>query len=200
MYKLSADNEKELNGVNKHVKDSNFFFDAGSDMPSMEMTMPSKECVDRFITEGKDEFDDLIHIFSVLKKYNMHFGYRVMNEIARYMCNVYDTTSYPNKSIIALDNQILQKILPKFYGSYDKLWGPLIEILSLCTISGTRWKKDIDSELLISELNSISGGLITDFEINADTVVKVFKYPKAAMKIIEMMSDLNTTGFATFIK
>lgn len=200
LYKLSADNEKELKEVNKYIGDNNFFFDAGSDMPNVVMTMPSKECVDRFIMEGKSEFDDLIHIFSVLKKYNMHFGYRVMNEIARYMCNVYDTTSYTNKSVKALDNQILQKVLPKFYGSYDKLWGPLIEILSLCTISGARWKKDVDSETLISELNSISGGLITDLEINADMVTKVFKYPKAAMKIIEMLSDLNTAGFATFIK
>ena len=200
IYNLSIENAEQLKKVDKCVKDSNFFFDADADMPAVKITMPSQERVNRFIAEGKVEFDDVVRIFTVLKKYNMHFGYRVINEIAGYMCNVYDSTSYTNKSVRALDNQILQKILPKFYGSYDKIWRPLVEVLSLCTITEVTWKRDIDAEGIMSELKRISANKVSNFEINADVAASMFKYPKTALKIIEMLGDLNTVGFATFIK
>lgn len=200
IYNLSIENADQLKKVDKCVKDNNFFFDADKNMPAIRITMPSKECVNRFIAEGKDEFDDLIRIFTVLKKYNMHFGYRVINEISRYMCNVYESTSYANKSIRAFDNQILQKILPKFYGAYDKIWAPLVELLSLCTINQVSWKRDTDAEGIISELKGISANKVISFEINAEVAVSIFKYPKTALKILEMLEDLNIVGFATFIK
>lgn len=200
LYNLSAENNNQLKQVDKCVKDSNFFFDIDADMPAVKITMPSKEHVNRFIAEGKDEFDVIVLIFTVLKKYNMHFGYRVINEIAGYMCNVYDTTRYVNKSIRALDNQILQKILPKFYGSYDKIWRPLVEVLSLCTISEVTWKQDVDADGIISELKRISANKASSFEINSEVAASIFKYPKTALKILEMLEDLNTVGFATFIK
>ena len=200
IYNLSTENTDQLKKVDKCVKDNAFFFDADANMPAIRITMPSKECVDRFIAEGKDEFDDIISIFTVLKKYNMHFGYRVINEISGYMCNVYESTSYTHKSVRALDNQILQKILPKFYGSYDKIWGPLVELLSLCTKIQVSWKRDTDAEGIISELKRVSENKVTSFEINAGVAVSIFKYPKTALKIIEMLGDLNIVGFATFIK
>jgi len=200
LYHLSPDNISEIKAVDKSIKNDDFFFDAASDMPAVRITMPAKECVDRVISESKDEFDDLIHIFAKLKQYNMHFGYRVMNEIARYMCNVFDNTSCANKAALALDNQILQKILPKMYGSYDKLWGPLVEILDGLLLSSLGWNRDTDAETVIHDLNVQSGGAITGLDFNADTAVATFKYPKSALKIIEMMADLNELGFATFIK
>lgn len=200
LYSLSEDNINEIKSVDKCVKDDNFYFDELSDMPTVKITMPSRECVDRLIRESSNEFDDLIHIFTILKKYNMHFGYRVMNEIAQYMCNVFNNTSYLKGATIALDNQILQKVLPKMYGSYDKLWGPLIEILNCLLITPMEWSRDTDSEELIHDLNVKSEGKITGFNFNSNISVALFKYPKSALKIAEMMADLNEVGFATFIK
>ena len=59
--------------------------------------------------------EEIININDILKKYNLHFGYRVASEIALYVSNVKKYVATPNDEILskALDYQIIQKILPK---------------------------------------------------------------------------------------
>lgn len=199
IYNISPSNQAKLNSVVNAVIDEAFYFDAGTDMPAVEITILDKENVNRFITTAGSYFDDLISIFMILKKHNLHFGYRVMNEVSLYMCNVFEHTSYNEREKRGLDNQILQKVLPKLYGSYDKIWKPLTEILGVLLNNAIDIKAE-DADDLIDTLKNATAGKITALELDGTTADAEFKYPKSAMKVINMLADLNEAGFATFIK
>ena len=203
LYTLDQDMKDILSTTNMAFSDDLFFFDVGVTLPDIKITIPSKNNVNTFIMQYPAEYKDLLNIFTILKKYNMQFGYRVMNEISLYMCNVSTNTSYAKKSIIALDLQLLQKVLPKFHGAYDKLWKPLVEVLNSCMqpqIKST-WKIDIGADELIDQLSKdLSGTKLTGLELTKQQVDLLFKYPRTAVKILIMINDLNTVGFATFIK
>lgn len=199
LYNLNSEQSSLINSTSKLISNSDFYFDAGTDMPQMKITLPNTLSVNIFADKCPTEFDTLIKIFAILKKYNMHFGYRVMNEISCYMCNTVANTTSVNRTQIAFDNQILQKILPKIYGSYDKIWKPLITILGELLITVTDFS-DLDSDALIDKLKQISGEKIKSLELNGSTAATIFKYPKSSIKIIEMLEDLDVAGFATYIK
>jgi 5-methylcytosine-specific restriction endonuclease McrBC GTP-binding regulatory subunit McrB len=66
---------------------------------------------------GKNYLQELLNI---LRKYNLHFGYRVANELGRFM--VIAHSEIDNfKLNDAFDIQMMQKILPKFHGTKAKL-------------------------------------------------------------------------------
>lgn len=65
-----------------------------------------------------DIFDTLFEIFKVLEEENRHFGYRVFNEVSLYLKNYLEYNQDISKG---LDNQVLQKILPKINGTTEEL-------------------------------------------------------------------------------
>lgn len=199
LYNLSDEISSKLESVKQTVSDSEFFFDDDADMPSIKVIMPSKENANRFSSDASEQFKDLIEIFIILKKHGMHFGYRVMNEVSLYMCNAMNNTSYSRRETVAFDNQLLQKILPKMYGSFDKLWIPLAEIAQSILKSPVDILSS-DPDLFIENLKSISSGEIDSLRLSADMSEKYFKYPKSALKIFEMLNGLYMSGFTTFIK
>lgn len=69
----------------------------------------------------------LIDLLKILQPYRMHFGYRVVNEISRYVRLSQEFVG-PDALDTALDLQIRQKILPKFHGSRATLEKPLKEL------------------------------------------------------------------------
>lgn len=72
----------------------------------------------------------LSRINEILNEYNMHFGYRVANEIATYMIKAKENCKENDKHLdCAFDFQIKQKVLPKFNGSAVKLKEPLEGLL-----------------------------------------------------------------------
>ena len=199
IYNLTPDQIALVESASKIITSPDFYFDAGTDMPSMTIKLPSAASVNDFASKCQEEFDVLIKLFSVLKKHNMHFGYRVMNEISCYMCNAIANTTYVDRDKVAFDNQILQKVLPKIYGSYDKIWSPLVEMLG--ELLNTREDfSGLDANVLIDKLKQTSGGTIKSLELNGITAKSYFKYPKSAVKIMEMLEDLELAGFATYIK
>jgi len=62
-------------------------------------------------------------------RYNMHFGYRVANEMARFILLSSDAVDNFRWEE-ALDIQIIQKILPKIHGTKTKLDNPIKEMLN----------------------------------------------------------------------
>jgi len=70
-----------------------------------------------------------------LSPYNLHFGYRVVNEVSRFMVYAHEMVEKVNPKDI-FDIQILQKILPKFHGSQAKLEEPLKKLKEFCKKSG----------------------------------------------------------------
>ena len=129
---LDRANTLELNEVYldqyKEMKDD-FTLVAGIDLEKLfsRPTLPPQHADFLSFAERHGDYHALlVQINELLSRYNMHFGYRVANEIAAYMNNV---NSYSSDSAevlgIAFDLQIKQKILPKFSGSAAKLEEPL---------------------------------------------------------------------------
>ena len=70
-------------------------------------------------------------LLNLLKEYNLHFGYRVVNEISRFVRTAHDMIHMFNMDD-AIDVQFLQKVLPKFHGTQAKLAEPLAAVHSFC--------------------------------------------------------------------
>ena len=115
------------------------------------------------------------------------------------MCSVNKNTSYENKYNRAFDNQILQKVLPKLYGSYDKIWAPLVEILGALLKQPIQLNSE-NKDALIENLSTLTDNKLTSLNFDVTTADECFNYPKSAIKISEMLLDLSSSGFATFIK
>jgi energy-coupling factor transporter ATP-binding protein EcfA2 len=147
-------------------------------------------------TTNRNVMGDLLGIFKLLEKYNLHFGYRVINEISLYITNAQnDIATYPKLAEEALDFQLLQKVLPKFNGSIQKLWDPFVEILSyIRTTSGTPLQTD--------EFSSITTQLFNKDLVNVTDAeyTSVFKYPRTAKKLLNLLRNLENNGFASFIE
>lgn len=126
------------------------------------------------------EANPIAELLIVLKKYNLHFGYRVINEISRFVWLAKEHLADKFNLNDAIDIQILQKILPKFHGTQAKLEQPLRDIFSFCYEN----KPDVPQELLEKA---------TELDIEA-------RYPRAAQKIARMISNLKTQGYTSFIE
>lgn len=72
--------------------------------------------------------DRIRAIHGLMEEYNLHFGYRVANEIARYLALTKEFVG-DDQLDFALDLQVLQKVLPKLAGSRAKLERPLEALL-----------------------------------------------------------------------
>ena len=125
--------------------------------------------------------DLLADLFQILRHYHLHFGYRVINEISRFVVLASEQVS-DFKLYDALDIQLLQKILPKLHGTKGKLQKPLNRIFWYC------YGKEGDSTP--EEKN-----LALAMEYDSDAT-----YPRTAQKVARMLDDLNQQGFTSFIQ
>ena len=95
-------------------------------------------------------------MLEILQKYNMHFGYRVINEISRFVNLCRDEVQHFDLTT-ALDIQILQKILPKFHGTRARLENPLTDLLSFCNQSSIRFPRSAHKITRILDQLTIQG-------------------------------------------
>jgi len=79
--------------------------------------------------------DVIVELLMVLEKYNMHFGYRVADEMARFIIlSKHSINKFNWKE--SLDIQILQKVLPKLHGTRAKLEDPIKDLIDYCNEHG----------------------------------------------------------------
>lgn len=128
----------------------------------------------------KKVVEDLLEI---LQPYNLHFGYRVINEMAAFINNSINYISN-NEYIIedAIDIQISQKVLPKLNGSFGKLDEPLRKLIAYMIedVSLTEQDINIDFVLAIKPLKS--------------------KYPESLSKLCKLYTNALYNGFASFLE
>lgn len=75
--------------------------------------------------------DAIVDLLMIMEKDNMHFGYRVADEMARFIIlSKKNINKFDWKD--TLDIQILQKILPKLHGTRAKLENPIKELIVFC--------------------------------------------------------------------
>lgn len=135
-----------------------------------------------YLTAPKEAKFVLQSLLNILTPFNLHFGYRIVNEFSHFILNSIKYVG-SDKEIItkAIDIQIVQKILPKLNGSFNRLDEPirnLIAFLSLKSASG----KDVNLEFV----NSLD--------------LKTEKYPLSLKKLSSMYTALVNVGFASFIE
>lgn len=118
-----------------------------------------------------------------LKKYNLHFGYRVVNEMSRFVWIAKEASGEHFDLDNAIDIQILQKVLPKFHGTQGRLEEPLADLLYFC-FDESYGNEKVSEEMIQNTLG---------FDKNA-------LYPRSARKIARMIKNLKIQGYTSFIE
>jgi len=123
----------------------------------------------------------VMEVHSILAKHQLHFGYRVINEISRYLFNA-QAFCEPHPELIdeALDWQMVQKVLPKFNGPQSKLDVPVRELLTFLIAGKPGPAMELDT---VSRLDTMTT-----------------KYPRSVAKLKRMSLALTINGFANFIE
>jgi len=80
--------------------------------------------------------DQLVRLNQLLEPFEMHFGYRVADELLLYLWNAQELNDPAFALDVAFDHQIYQKVLPKFHGSQAKLQEPLEALHAFCEEHG----------------------------------------------------------------
>jgi len=124
------------------------------------------------------EMDLLKSVNKILEKADLHFAYRVRDEIAFYL--ILNKNYELMNSNTAFDFQLVQKILPRIHGSSERVQTVLVELLNL--LEG----KDFRSSNF--EFSMLDGKI--DFEN--------LKYKRTSKKIIFMLKRFDDDRFTSF--
>lgn len=133
-----------------------------------DMDFVEKICTELQVLNGK------------LVKANAHVGYRVRDEIVFYMLNnekAGNLLSYEQ----AMDNEIMQKILPRIQGSSAAIKALLIDMFKFCM--GNESGIDADSGNVGEQMKKTAASA---------------KYPKTAEKLGYMMMRFEDDGFTSY--
>lgn len=125
--------------------------------------------------------DKLEVLNGILQKAGAHVGYRVRDEIVFYLLNNKKSGLLTEGE--ALDNEIMQKILPRIQGSGSSVRNLLCDLFRFCAdgeYSG--FEGNSDSEQMTAFLEQKSKG----------------KYPKSAEKIVFMTRRFEEDGFTSY--
>jgi 5-methylcytosine-specific restriction endonuclease McrBC GTP-binding regulatory subunit McrB len=143
------------------------------------------------VKSGNLIFDELKDLNQILQPYDLHFGYRVLDEIALF---IKYATNAPNEvgklsPEKALDFAVFMKVLPKFHGPRQKLERPLWSVLRWCALN----KEEFDNKKPGEIIN-----LLEDLLKEKVKLSEKFKYPRTAIKVLRMLRQLYETGFTSF--
>ena len=174
------------------------------------LTYSNKKIINTALQEFKSSeyWEILQNLNKALEPYDLHFGYRVVDEIALFFKNAKESQE---KGIISFENDdeifdsaLLMKILPKFHGNIKKLEKPLLIVLKVAK-DGKLDYSDIGkdknelfrylfkdtytqnqqldkSEVIINELNKLDN----------------YRFKYTAKKVLRMLRQLYEVGFASF--
>jgi 5-methylcytosine-specific restriction endonuclease McrBC GTP-binding regulatory subunit McrB len=112
----------------------------------------SKKVNSEEVEKGKIILIELKQLNQILQSYDLHFGYRVLDEIALFI--KYATNAPKEVGELqpeqALDFAVLMKVLPKFHGPRQKLERPLWLVLNWC-LRNLKIQNDDDLVKVISK-------------------------------------------------
>lgn len=147
------------------------------------MIFPSvDDCYHALDCTGGMSLTILNNLLHLLQNYHLHFGYRVVNEISRFVLLAAESLIVDNNPI--LDIQILQKVLPKLHGTRAKLDKPIQDLLAFCY--------DPNPNILI-DISEEKRKQAEQFDTSAC-------FPRSAQKLARMLRNLQEQGYASFIE
>ncbi|WP_437318176.1 McrB family protein [Sorangium sp. So ce385] len=185
-------NEVDLLGYGQQAEPGRFTLKNGR--LDLGVATPARQ--DDFLDLPDRARTTLAALNGILRGSNLHFGYRVANEIALYVKNAVEHVG-PNAVDTALDLQVLQKVLPKLHGSKQKLLEPLRRLL-LFAVLGNDVEKDRDAQELdrIEEALRRGEPVPPPVEGEAERVVMT----RSAAKLSWMLRTLRAQGFVSFLE
>lgn len=126
---------------------------------------------------------ELQKINGILKKANAHVGYRVRDEIIFYLLNNKRSNLLPEDQ--AMDNELMQKILPRVQGSGVSVKTMLCELFKVCAgdYDGYQVQSDHVSDKMRKALHDAS---------------RKIKYQHSAKKIELMIRRFEEDGFTSY--
>jgi len=144
----------------------------------------------------------LQNLNKALEPYDLHFGYRVIDEIALFFKNAKEIqekgiVSFENDDEI-FDSALLMKILPKFHGNRKKLEKPLLIVLKIAK-TGNLDESDIKKDTC--ELFRV---VFNTEQYDSEVIIKNFKqlenykFKYTAKKVLRMLRQIYESGFASF--
>ncbi|GEM_PF-3300964 len=178
--------------------------------------------------EDKEKFkklwEDLKDLKDRLKNYNLHFGYRVIDEISLFVLAAEKSEIAHLDAKVAFDIAIKAKVLPKFFGTPAKLEEPLLEVLAwslkeenkktevikelkdnfqdfIIANGKLTTKKNLESEKRQAEkANEESVEEVEEKEKEKEKEIKEYplKYPITAEKALSMLKRLHSEGFTSY--
>ena len=123
---------------------------------------------------------ELQRLNRILQQANAHVGYRVRDEVVFYLLNNKIADLLPENQ--AMDNEIIQKILPRIQGSSASIKNMLCDLFRVCAgdYEGQNTESDLGSKMM--------------------TVAQKpdCKYPKSAQKIAFMVRRFEEDGFTSY--
>ena len=147
----------------------------GSEIREMDINQ-LKELFEDINTEFWNVLSDEIFKFQeILKKSNFDFGFRVINEIIRFMYVAWVYEGRPEEWTNwerYFDAQIKQKMLPKLHGSERAIGETLDGLYNACFLDDSSRAMGVETS---------------------------FKYPKSAKKLDEMIKVLSKQRYVSFI-
>jgi len=150
-----------------------------------------KEDLAPYIAAHPEVRDRLQRLNTLLRPADLHFGYRVFDEIVAYLVAATDNGLYEN-SEEAMDAAVLMKILPKFHGSRAQLLEPLYDVLAW-------WlNPDAPDQATINQRRQNQTDSANGVARTKGLETLAFFYPRTARRVLRLLTALYTTGFAAF--
>ncbi len=189
---------------------------------------PSREDWEEFSKETGEHHAALLHLHEILEEQHRHFGYRVANEIARFVNLAREQAKDTDTAVdAAFDLALLQKVLPKFHGTQQELQSLLEQIFHFAVHGGGYVPKK-DQTVQLDDWKVVKGRLVggpkteapsqtpsqtpsdeaesdaneadSDAVKATDTGTESPAYPRTGAKVLRMLNRLRDRGFTSFIE
>ncbi|MEM7369448.1 MAG: AAA family ATPase [Bacteroidota bacterium] len=131
----------------------------------------------------KEAMQLLNEINRVLRQADLQFGYRVRDELAFYLLNRYEIRELISEQE-ALDFQIMQKILPRIYGSSRRVGDALYALTRLFVPKEIKLSPDMPVRALRKQIG--------------EPKKQAFRFPRTIEKLLLMTRRYEEDGFTSF--
>jgi len=153
-------------------------------------------------TEAGTMSQELMRVFHVLEACGSEFGFRVAKEISAFV-GIHKKLSEGDWEVrLALDAQIIQKILPKLHGTRNQLEPILWGLGNLChSPRGEITEPDLVLKRCLEAVRLEDDSLdplAEDAEGNPKYLVEEAHFPLSFEKIVRMLRSVQSNGFTSF--
>jgi hypothetical protein len=160
-YPPEGVNEEEARRIAEQIRENGEILADLRNGGKFYAMVADKEKVKEALQKLGGKKTELEKLNCTLQPYDLHFGYRVLDEIALFVQNATQAPDDVGKldkkeekaKDKALDYAVLMKVLPKFHGPRQKLEKPLREVLKWAAKDNApEWVKDTNKPITLEQI------------------------------------------------